>query len=367
MESNGTPNISNTRVQPSIRSFFQPRQPSYTAPPGAIAPKSNIALPLSSDSQLPPTATPAASKPTRSTLPQQASISFIQEPHIQPLHRINSLLLPINYPDSFYRKILHPDSPISFSRVITWTDSSSSETKVIGGIVCRLDPALAPDSTPQVPKFQDGIYDVYIQSLALLSPYRGKGLVAEVLNEVIESATAQQELRIASLYAHVWTENEEAVKWYSARGFRREDPAIQGYYRRLKPDTAWIFRRRLNPRDHLQHAAPQAFPIQSSTLTPAPTPPMPKPSTPDIPPPPSPNPATTRPSGPSHARSFQDRGPDREWNDLPDDVLGGNPLLKPPSHLNSKEGSAASSRSSSRSGTEKGKKKRVYPAAAFGP
>jgi hypothetical protein len=42
-------------------------------------------------------------------------------------------------------------------------------------------------------------------------------------------------------------------------------------------------------------------------------------------------------------------------------------MLKPPSHLGSREGSAASSRSSSRSGIEgKGKKKRVYPAAAFG-
>lgn len=62
------------------------------------------------------------------------------------------------------------------------------------------------------------------------------------------------------------------------------------------------------------------------------------------------------------ARSFQDKGPEREWNDLPEEVM-----LKPPSHLGSKEGSAASSRSSSRSGIDRReKKKRVYPAAAFG-
>jgi len=70
-----------------------------------------------------------------------------------------------------------------------------------------------------------------------------------------------------------------------------------------------------------------------------------------------------RPDGLVHARSFQDRGPEREWNDLPEDVLGnanatGSGFLKP----KVEEGSAASSRSSSRSG----KKKRVYPAAAFG-
>ena len=69
-----------------------------------------------------------------------------------------------------------------------------------------------------------------------------------------------------------------------------------------------------------------------------------------------------RPPIQGHARSFQDKGPEREWNDLPEDVL-----LKPPSAMASREGSAPSSRSSSRSGMEaKGKKKRVYPAAAFG-
>ncbi len=94
------------------------------------------------------------------------------------------------------------------------------------------------------------------------------------------------------------------------------------------------------PTDHLVNLASQ---IPQSTLVPA-----------------------KRPEIQSSARSFQERGPDREWNDLPEDVLG-NTMLRPPSHLGSREGSAASSRSSSRSGIEgKGKKKRIYPAAAFG-
>ena len=65
-----------------------------------------------------------------------------------------------------------------------------------------------------------------------------------------------------------------------------------------------------------------------------------------------------------HTASFQDRRPDREWNDLPEDVLGAS-LLKPPSGSSTRDGSAASSRSSSRSGTKK-KRERLYPAAAFG-
>ena len=356
MDSNGTSNATNTRAQPSIRSFFQPRQPSYTPPPSLPVSQSDISIPPAAALKLPPNSQPKVVPASTSTLPQQVTISLPQQHHIQPLRRINSLLLPITYPDAFYHKVLSPDPPISFSRIILWTDPTSQETKVIGGIVSRLDPALAPDSTPQAPKYLPGCYDIYVQSLALLSPYRGKGLAAEVLREVIESATTQKDVTIASLYAHVWTENEEALQWYGTRGFKREDPVLHGYYRRLKPDTAWILRRRLMPMDHLANPSPPVQPTQSAIQSQIPT-------TTSTPPPPA---ATSRPPSLPHARSFQERGPDREWNDLPEDVLGSS-LLKPPSQLGSREGSTTSSRSSSRSGLDsKGKKKRVYPAAAFG-
>jgi GNAT superfamily N-acetyltransferase len=371
MDANGTANTLNARVQPTIRSFFRPRQPSYTAPPSLPVTKSDPSPPPISISQTPPSAPQIPPKPSSplpqqaissssqplpqastrsSTLPQQATISHVLEHHIQPLRRINSLLLPIHYPDSFYHKALTPDHPISFSRTILWTSTSPTETKVIGGIICRLDPALSPLSTPQNPQFVERTYDIYIQSLALLSPYRSKGLAAEVLQEIIDAAIGQNELRVASLYAHVWTESEDALTWYAARAFKREEPVLHGYYRRLKPDTAWILRRRLMPTDHLLNLAsqvPQASPTpqQASSASPSPA---------------------IRPGNSPSARSFQERGPDREWNDLPEDVFG-SALLKPHSHLGSREGSAASSRSSSRSGIEgKGKKKRVYPAAAFG-
>ncbi|KAK2627121.1 hypothetical protein QTJ16_003087 [Diplocarpon rosae] len=353
MDTNGA----NTRVQPSIRSFFQPRQPSYTMPPGSSPPPqpSPSSLPRATPSApiQPSTNTSQAIPPATRTpiLPPQATISSIQQLHIQPLRRINALLLPIHYPDSFYHKILSPDPPTpsnGFSRAILWTDPTTQETKVVGGVVCRLDPALSESSTAQNPVYTPDAYDIYVQSLVLLSPYRGKGLVAAVLNEIIEAATQQNEIRIDSLYAHVWTKNEEALDWYAARGFKREEPVIHGYYRRLDPDTAFLYRRRLVPSDHL--ASPPELRDCNSL-------PVSKVSTPTT---------ATRPPISMHARSFQDKGPEREWNDLPEDILGGG-LLKTPSALGSRQGSAASSRSSSRSVSEvKAKKKRAYPAAAFG-
>ncbi|EKD16720.1 uncharacterized protein L3040_001460 [Drepanopeziza brunnea f. sp. 'multigermtubi'] len=356
------------RIQPSIRSFFQPRQPSYTAPPGSSAPQpSPSPLPSRSTTQTPPpppslpSPNPANTSPQAPQalqapkLPAQATISPISQAHIQPLRRINALLLPIAYPDSFYQKILSPDPATpggppstNFSRAILWTDPASQETKLVGGVVCRLDPALSPTSTPETPVYAPDAHDIYVQSLALLSPYRGKGLVAAVLSEIIEAATRQTEAKIRSLYAHVWTQNEEALAWYAARGFTREEGVIHGYYRRLSPDTALIYRRPLRPSDHLNAAsAVQTSRSVSDAQVSSPT-------------------TAKRPALPAHARSFQDKGPEREWNDLPEDILGGG-MLKPPSALGSQQGSAASSRSSSRGGAEgRGKKKRAYPAAAFG-
>ncbi|CAL3969486.1 unnamed protein product [Diplocarpon coronariae] len=346
----------NTRVQPSIRSFFQPRQPSYSKPPGSSSPKTSPSSPpqatSSSASQPAANTSVTSSQATRTPiLPPQATISSIQQPHIQPLRRINALLLPIHYPDSFYHKILSPDPPTpsnGFSRAILWTEPTSQETKVVGGVVCRLDPALSETSTAQSPQYTPDAYDIYVQSLVLLSPYRKKGLVAAVLNEIIEAATQQDGIRIHSIYAHVWTRNEEALDWYAARGFKREEPVINGYYRRLDPDTAFLYRRRLGPSDHLV-SPPELRGCNSLPVSMVSTPTT-----------------VTRPPIPTHARSFQDKGPESEWNDLPEDILGGG-LLKAPIASGSRQGSAVSSRSSSRSVSEvKGKKKRAYPAAAFG-
>jgi N-alpha-acetyltransferase 50 len=326
MDTNGTSPVPQSRIQPSIRSFFQPRSPNYAPPPGTATRQPKPAIPLVPTSPI-LQSSPSQAPSSNPALPPQATISQVAEQHIQPLRRINSLLLPIPYPDSFYHAILAPSPAPSFSRIITWTDPSTLEEKVIGGIVCRLEP---------LPSAADS-YQIYIQSLALLSPYRGKGLATAVLNDVISAATKQEALRIESVYGHVWTQNEEGLEWYAKRGFGNEEQVLAGYYRKLKPDSAFVLRRKIQASDHLN-----SVPTQTEAA-----------------------PETKRPANPTHARSFQDKGPEMEWNDLPEDVLG-NGLLMSNSHLSTpNQGSAASSRSSSRSGGA-GKKKRVYPAAAFG-
>jgi N-alpha-acetyltransferase 50 len=379
-----------SRAQSSIRSFFQPRQPNYTPPPSST--NSNIngidrispTTTSSSHSPTPPRQTEPETNPLKprsgTASPPQASISPIHEKHIQQLKRINSLLLPINYPDSFYHKIVDPQNSPNFSRVILWHEpltvksvfSSTSEPKVVGGIVCRLE----RDESTRTSA-------IYIQSLALLSPYRSHGLATRVLYNIIQGVmnTPQIGYPVTSLYAHVWTENTEGLEWYTTRGFTREEPVVHGYYRRLQPGNAWIMRRSLVPSDHLRHfLKPNGLaPSQNGTITSQP----PLPTTSSAPTStgssrePSPLPGTRiTPSPVVRAASYQNTGPGHEWNDLPDDIIAGTSKPQTPelsgraasaTHLMpnasvSATGSAASSRSSSRSGA---KKKRQYPAAAF--
>ncbi|KAF7853245.1 hypothetical protein EAF04_010747 [Stromatinia cepivora] len=372
--------------QPTIRSFFQPKQPTYTPPPGTspittpninengnenarqeVHPPQPASDPPNAINTSPPksvtTATPDSIEASKK-LPQGYKIEIPQDHHIQPLRRINALLLPIAYPDAFYHAITSPPSAsipisLSFSRVVTYTSSEpNSEPKVVGSIICRIDPFPPSSSNAQPPA---NTYSIYLQSLTLLSPYRSLGLASALLNSVIESATSTRiplGVKIEGLYAHVWVENKEASEWYTKRGFEKGE-LVEGYYRRLRPQEAWVFRRRFSVQDHISR---QPQPQPQANLSPT-TNSIESASAKSTPPPPIAT-GSTRPPPSKHTTSFQDRRPDREWNDLPEEVF-----LRPRGQ--GEDQSKESSRSSSRSGVsggegKSGRKKRSYPAAAFG-
>lgn len=441
--------------QSSIRSFFQPRsQPVYAAPPSSAPPQvldidNGATQPTPPPAPLPPAALssqPVASKPVTipitlppngapvlpspPSLPSGATIVPLAEQHIPALRRINSLLLPVAYPDSFYAKALDPLVSGLFSRAILWQDSDTDTSKVVGGLICRLEPNPFIDTQgqplPRIPStthqqkaptisLDTPYHAIYIQSLALLSPYRSLGLAAAALEHIIASALllpeAGSSIDARTIYAHVWTENEEGLKWYEARGFAREgSEPIKGYYFKLRPDTAWVVRRHIGPGSALRFFEPA---LPSSSLSPPPTtttngtsassgavlaaavnlPPI---TSQPAPPPPSTGPPRTRPPPPSTSPtppaaassttsasasttsvSFQNARPETEWNDLPADMVGGpgksssssssTQLLSLPvagSRGSSMPGSGASSRSSSTAGRKK--RERAYPSAAFG-
>ncbi|GJC84641.1 N-alpha-acetyltransferase 50 [Colletotrichum liriopes] len=356
-------------TQSSIKSFFQPRQqPSYAPPPpsskyapapsstGApTAPPPPAAKPPTSTSTTPPPppttttspppATTALSPAASTPIHPNAAVRPVDDHDLQPLRRINSLLLPVAYPETFYAAAL--TGP--FSRVITWSDPSSpGAEQVIGGVVCCVEPSPFPPASPDAhPE-----HALYIRSLALLSPYRSYGLATATIDHLVAAAAASSpEINLRHIYAHVWTDNEEGMHWYAARGFERYGEPLQGYYIKLRPDSAWIVHRAVGPLSigsKGQHSGKTSAPVPGPTAAVANLPSMgsgPPPVTGEV--------LSRTPSG----QSFQNRRAATEWNDLPEDMASG--LLAPP---RSNGGSGASSRSSS---AARKKRDRSYPAAAF--
>ncbi|EQL00567.1 GCN5-related N acetyltransferase [Ophiocordyceps sinensis CO18] len=313
-------------AQLSIRSFFQARGPKYAPPPSAARDTSSSYSSSPSPLPPPPTGPPqhshAAAPPPQpsvdaplppppANLPREACVRLISDADAGALRRINALLLPA-----------------------------------------------AGDSASDAPQ------NLYIQSLCLLSPYRGMGLISAALENVIATAVSDPKLHVRTVTAHVWTENDEGLHWYNARGFERQEPPIPGYYLKLRPDSAWLVRRLVGasvrgslPLSPSASPAPPRPALGTTAavmnLDPASTPPG------GLPPPRN---GTSTPSlVPSRGQSFQTQRPDTEWNDLPADMAPG--LFAPPRRLGGEPTSGASSRSSS---TARKKKGRSYPAAAFG-
>ena len=227
-------------------------------------------------------------------LSSNVAIEPVTSATVPSFRRIIGLLLPIRYPDRFFTESVANTTSSSLARVAIWhegaplvkrkRDNASSivEVKaeditssqrassipksvqqqdalstVVGGIQCRIEQLPFHPAQPTSPNKADTLTETksycYIQTLALLSPYRSKGIAAALL-EVIVTALCREHCYAGttSLYAHVWEENEEALQWYVRRGFQVSKEVLKGYYRRLKPDGARVVWRDLGVSDYLR-------------------------------------------------------------------------------------------------------------------
>jgi Acetyltransferase (GNAT) family len=188
---------------------------------------------------------------TTLVLPRCPSISIttIQPEHLPPLMRLTTTLLPIKYPDVFYTNVISDPVASTFSRLALYTSKENltflqnSTSIPIGWIRCSLEPypsATSPPS-PTTPIYNQ----IYIKALCLLAPYRSMGVATALLDSILEQKEALREHNVQFVFAHVWESNEEALEWYEKRGFSRDEALVEGYYRRLRPQGAWIVRKEI--------------------------------------------------------------------------------------------------------------------------
>ncbi|KAL8724830.1 MAG: hypothetical protein Q9166_007732 [cf. Caloplaca sp. 2 TL-2023] len=227
-------------------------------------------------------------------LPPNVSIEPITPATVPSFRRIIGLLLPIRYPDRFFAESVANVTSSSLAKAAIWqervrpakrkreepsliAEACQEDSKihpsisndpanaqqpdvsgtVVGGIQCRIEqlpfhPSLS--TLPKIPDTSTGPRNYcYIQTLALLSPYRSKGIATALLEVIVATLCVEQcYAGTASIYAHVWEENEDALAWYVRRGFQVSNEVLRGYYRRLKPDGARIVWRDLEVRHYLR-------------------------------------------------------------------------------------------------------------------
>ena len=254
-------------------------------------------LPTANDTPTPPQQ--GNSRPVLTAPPSSVTISPCLDQYVSTFRRINSLLLPIRYPPTFYSDILDDTSIADLTRVALWHDESSrlraerssqqrrkrkrtlSSTDVnanagqsassmtdlfsspspipeappppppptvVGGIRCRLEPA-PPSSPTQSPQ-------IYIQTVAVLAPYRQLSVGSALLESVLRSGI--RHYGVTSIYAHVWEANEDALAWYRKRGFVVGE-LVTDYYRKLRPAGARLVRRWVGVQEFLDvNQAPES-------------------------------------------------------------------------------------------------------------
>ena len=213
----------------------------------------NVAVPMIPDQ---PT---CLLKQKNQLLPPKVYTEPITSSTLASYRRLITLLLPIRYPDRFYKDSVVNITDSSLARVAIWQETdartslhmselsdshgnhATSEKKVVGGIQCRLE---------DVPSVAAGERHLYIQTVGVLAPYRQLGIATYLLEDIISTIIDHYE-NVTSVYAHVWEANTAALEWYIQRGFSIENESLEGYYRRLKPSGARIVRRRITIEDHV--------------------------------------------------------------------------------------------------------------------
>lgn len=170
-----------------------------------------------------------------------------EKDNIPSLKRLTSLLLPIPYPDSFYKQIISEEVDRSLTLLAFWRppdkDGASRAQEphdvLVGAIRGRLL------STVEGMPRKDGPI-LYISTLTVLSPYRNLGIASYLLNDTLR--TAVNDYGATTVGAHVWETNIEALEWYKQRGFKEifYDPS---YYSKLNPRGARVMSKNVSVLD----------------------------------------------------------------------------------------------------------------------
>jgi N-alpha-acetyltransferase 50 len=140
---------------------------------------------------------------------------------VDAVRTLNAGLLPLRYPDRFYRDILGASPRLC---ALVWAGSS-----VVGAISATVEMDRATKSPTGA---------LYIMTLAVVAPQRRTGLGSALLAWVLRVARETPELgHIDRVELHVHAANSDALAFYARAGFEQVG-RVERYYPRLVPPHA---------------------------------------------------------------------------------------------------------------------------------
>lgn len=162
------------------------------------------------------------------------SLSFSQ------LRKINAASFPIVYQEKFYGEVVEQNDP-NLSKFALWRGN------IVGAICTRI-----------TDMEQDNGKKLYIMTLAVLAPYRGRGIGSQLLQSVLDHCPQR---RVVEISLHVHVSNRDAIRFYTERFGFDQGELLENYYRRLDPPHCYLLSKQI------ELAATSASAIATSNAT----------------------------------------------------------------------------------------------------
>ncbi|KAI9193477.1 acyl-CoA N-acyltransferase [Polychytrium aggregatum] len=152
----------------------------------------------------------------------------INDDNLDEFRRINSIIFPVVYQESFYRQVCDK-YPKELSALAFYKEDC------VGAVSCRKEPIYHNETETR--------YRVYIMTIGVLAPYRRLKIGSHLVNYIIRNCELDPTVEHISL--HVQTTNDEAIRFYEKLDFIVHS-RVDGYYARnrgVEPPDAYLLNR----------------------------------------------------------------------------------------------------------------------------
>lgn len=166
--------------------------------------------------------------------PLPVTLIDVSHNNVKHFQRLNLTIFPIRYDDDFYIDAIR--APIGFAKL------AYHHRTLIAAVCCRKEPYLSSYSH-QPSQAQSDKASLAILTLGVLAPYRERGVGAQLLANVLNTAqTSPACADVFDVYVHVQAGNDDALRFYEAHGFTITE-RLERYYRRIVPSQCLVLRK----------------------------------------------------------------------------------------------------------------------------